>query len=198
MTNNLHLNTFLKILTVFIIGYFVFDLLFGIVTGTFGMNGSTGGASGHHAASGDGTSIYSFNMLINALLILLLKLMLVLFLIVLIAGATKWIKLIWNNNGTKNQKFSNRNNVELSSLLIMTCSIFSLLVFFSILRGFNFGGTVNNLNTSLNYTLSNYSHPISLNIDLILEVFMKVILYIVSIILGIEVFLRLKKYYMVQ
>lgn len=198
MTNNLHLNTLLKTLTVFIVGYFVFDLVFGIVTGTFGMSGSTGDASAHHESSGGEAASYSFDMLTNALLVLLLKLMLVLFLVVLIAGATKWIKLIWNNNDTQKQKPSKHNSMEFSSLLIITGSIFSLLIFFSILKGANFGVRVHNLNTSLNYTLSNYSYPKILNIDLILGAFINVILYIVSVVLGIEVFLRLKQYYMSQ
>jgi hypothetical protein len=198
MTKNLHLNTFLRILTVFIIGYFVFDLLFGIVTGNFGMSGSAGGASGHHGASSGESPSYSFDMLTNALLILLLKLMLVLFLVVLIAGATKWIKLIWTSTGSQKQKPSRHNSIEFNSLLIIIGSIFSLLIFFSILKAFNSGGMANNLNTSLNYTFSNYTHPKNFSIDLTLGGFINILLYIISILLGIEVFLHLKKHYMTK
>jgi hypothetical protein len=198
MSNKLRLNTFLKILTVIIVGYFAFDLLFGIVTGNLGMNAGTGAASDHHGASGGKTLSYSFDILINGLLILLLKLMLVLFFIVLIAGATKWIKLIWSDNSKQDQRLSKSNSIELNSLIIITASIFSLLIFFSILKGINFGGKFNNLNTSMNYSFSNYTYHRSFDVDLILGGFINVFLYIISIVLGIEVFLHLKKRYMIK
>ena len=193
MTNKFRLNTFLKILIVLIIGYFVFDLLFGIIIGNFGMGESVGGASGHHGASSGGTPSYSFDMIINALLILLLKLMVVLFFIILMAGVAKWIKLLWNENVKPNQKSSSNTSLGFNSCLIITGVVISLLIFFSILKGFNFGGMSDTLNTSMNYGMSNYSYHNNFNIDVILGVFVNVILYIVAVILGLEIFLYLKK-----
>jgi hypothetical protein len=187
MNNPYKLNTFFKILTVVITGYFIFELLFGIITGSFGMYGVETGGSSHHG--GGGTSAITYYNLINALLILFVKLLVVLLLIVIIAGSVKWTKLMLNDNKKTdiNKLRASRNGW---SILIIAASSVGLIILISVLNGFNNRGSMGYM---LNNNLYYYSNYPNISVIGFFQQFLIILMFLIAVVLGIEIYMFLTK-----
>lgn len=184
MKDYFRMNVLLKVSTVIILGYYVFELLFGIVTGNFGMYGGAGSAGSHHPSGSGQITPYSYDVIINALLLLLVKLLIIILFLALISGASRLMKEIWSNEDYKNtKKVMEYKDKEI--LLTVTGSLIGLMVLYSVFRGFYIGSTGQGITGWNNMYF--YSNHVA-NIDDYYRVFFNVLLYITAIILGVEVF----------
>lgn len=184
MKDYFRINVLFKVSTVIIMGYFTFDLFFGILTGNFRMYGSggKGSAGSHHAATGGEMKLYSYDVTINALLLLLIKLLVVIFFLILISGAARLVKEIWSRENDKNTKSVLEDK---SILLIVAGTVIGIMVLYSIFKGFYIGTMEQRMTVWNNkYYYGNYVT----NIDNFYKIFLDILLYITAIILGVEVF----------
>jgi hypothetical protein len=184
MKNYSKMRTLLKVSTVIILGYFIFEVLFGIVTGNFGMYGSETGSSTHHASSSGTSSIYSYDVIVNALLLLLVKLLIVIFFLVLISGAAGLMKELWNKE--ENNSKSCLVSKDTDTLLIVAGSFIGIMILYSVFKGF-FIGTSEHTAMGWNNSIYFYNTQI-MNIDNFLGLFLNLLLYITAVILGIQIF----------
>jgi len=186
MKDYFRMNVLLKVSTVIILGYFVFELLFGIVTGNFGMYGSTGSAGSHHPSGSGQITPYSYDVIINALLLLLVKLLIVILFLVLISGAFRLMKDIWSSEDYKNtKKVMKYKYKDKEILLTVTGALIGIMVLYSVCKGFYLGATGQRSTVWNNIYL--YGNHVT-NIDNFYSIFFNVLLYITAIILGVEVF----------
>lgn len=192
MENKLKLNIFLKIMTVFIVGYFIFDFIFSIITGNYITGSNMTGESSHHAAGGNGTQIFTFTELINALMVLLIKLLVVLLFLLIIAGIAKWIKYVSITYYEKRSKTSKNTSTESNSLLLITGSAIAILFVISIFNGFyiNDQSTSSSLITSRQYLYSTFTPMLSSY--RFLNFMLNIIIYLVAILLGVKLYLYLR------
>ncbi len=184
MKDYFRMNVLLKVSTVIILGYFIFELLFGIITGNFGMYGSAGSAGSHHPSSSGQITPYSYDVIINALLLLLVKLLIIILFLALISGASRLMKDIWSNEEYKNtKKVMEYKDKEI--LLIVTGALIGIMVLYSVVRGFYLGAE--GQGTSGWNSMYFYGNHVT-NIHNLYRIFFNVLLYITAIILGVEVF----------
>lgn len=177
------MNIFLKILTVAILGYYSFEIFFSILTGSFGADGNSVGGNPHHGSAGT-SSIYSYDAIINLLLLLLVRLLIVIFLLVLIMGVSKLMKVLWNSEENKNSK-SYLNSKDANTLLMVVGSFIGITILYSIFKGFYI--VPNDYGVIGNNSMHFYNNP-AVSMNNYLGIFFSALLYITAIILGFEIF----------
>lgn len=178
------MNVLLRVLTVVMLGYYTFEILFSILTGNFGMYGNVASKNAHHSSSST-SSIYSYDVIINTLLLLLVKLLIVIFFLVLIMGASRLMRVIWNREENKNNK-SYLYSKNARTLLMVIGSFVGIMILYSIFEGFymiptEYSGIGWNNNK---YFYNNNA----IKFDDFFWMFFNLLLYIPATILGIEVF----------